>query len=359
MNSLNNNIKTIEISQKDLTGNGLILQTYCNSVLQQPDIDFSSVPDLSDYQEQINESLEKAKKHANTYLNDINHKIINSLSDLNSYFTVYKIVPVTLPEGSSVDQWVSVLSVVKTISEKNLRDSELIVEALEELRDDLSSDSAAFASIAEQANDAIEGDTGELASIRNSLKEIDRDIKGQIAAVVLEGIGIIGGVFVIAIGSVSSFVTAGTSTPIVIAGVSMLLGGVVGLAVSAPTLINLYQEKTDLFQQSSKLRAEVNLLTGIDSAFDNLSNQAETAASATKGMVDSWRNLTNHLEDLIDDLTNGILSTDAVRTLFLNDANNEIIDLQNTINTIKQQMSGIITVALPKDETVLSYLKAV
>ncbi len=353
------NIKTIEVSQKKLTANGLILQTYCNSVLQQPDIDFSSAPDLSDFQKQINNSLQKAKKHANTYLNDINHQIIKSLSALNNYFTVYRTVPTTLPEGATVDQWIEVLSAIKNVSEDNLKSSELIIQELEELRDNLNADSAAFALIAEQANEAVEGDNGELEAIKNSLKEIDRSIKGQIAAVALEGMGIVGGVFIIAVGSISSFVTAGTSTPIVIAGVSMVLGGVTGLAISTSTLINLYQEKTDLFQQSSKLRAEVNLLAGVDSAFHTLSNQAETAATASKEMSTSWKNLTTNLEGLIDDLTNGILSTDNARTLFLKEANNEIIDLLHTINTIKQQMSGIITVPIPEGETILSHLRAV
>lgn len=355
----NNHIKAIETSQKNLSSSGLVLQAYCNSILQQPDVDFSSVADLSDLQEDIADSLTKAKKHANSYLNDINHKIINSLSNLNNYFTIYRTVPVTLPVGYTVDQWLAVLSVVKSISEDNLRNSEEIVNALEDLRKNLNSDADAFETIARRANEAIEGDNGELEAIGDTIKEIDKEIKGQILAIVGEGIAIAGGVFTIATGAIASFVTAGTSAELVVGGVVVVTGASIAMAASIITLTNLYKQKANLFQQDSKLRAEITLLAGVDSAFKDLSDQAEAAAVTAKDMVETWKGLTAQLENLIDDLRNGILTTDQVRELFLKDANNEIAEIQETISVIRQQMAGVIHVTVPDGNTVLNFLEVV
>jgi len=360
MNTINNTtIKTVEIFQKDLTASGLVLQAYGNAILQQPEVDFSSEPDLVRLQEDINRSLVIAKRHANSFLNTTNIKIINSLSALNNYFTVYKTVPTTLPEGFTENQWLAVLAAVKSIAEKNLKNSEFIVDELEELRDNLNADSDTFSAIAKSANEAVAGDNGELEAIGDAIADINSELRGIRFEIAGEALLIAGGVITIIVGATASGITGFQSGLAIAGGAVVVIEAGVALSESVISMTNLYQQKTALFQKESKLKSEIKMLAGIDSVFRDLSSQAETAAIAAKEMTNTWKSLTKELNSLIADLSNGILSTAQVRELFLNQANNEIADLQDTINTIRQQMSGIVTVTLPEGETVQSYLEVV
>lgn len=347
------NTENIASTQANISSSGLVLEAYCNSALQQPNLNFSSVEELIDLQEDINKSLADTKGHANVYLNDISPRIIKSLSDLKSYFNVYSSVPVTLPEGATVEEWVAVLLVIKSLTEDNLQNSEAIVKSLNELRDNLRSDASNFAALAKTANDALEGDEGELADISDSLKEIDTAIKLIITSIVGESIAIVGGTIAIGIGV---YVGSGEA---VVGGVVAVGVGVVGMAASSIELADLYDQKSQLVQQQSKLKAEIKLLSGVDSALDNIADQAETAALATQDILGIWQELSGNLDSLIDDLNNGIISTDELRTFFLNSANNEIAELQNTISTIQEKLAGVITINVPTDTSVVSYLKKV
>lgn len=355
MEILRNHIKNIEASQKETTTNGLVLQSYCNSILQQPNLDFSSSEDLVGIQNSINNSIENAKESANSYLSDINPKVISSLSDLKSYFTVYRVVPVTLPEGATVDQWLSVLTVIKGLTENNLRNSEVIVQGLNDLSIRLKADAIAFNELAQKANEMISGDQGELADISDELKSIDRSINAQISAIVGEGIAIAGGVVMIGMGAVASPVGA----ELIAGGVVTVVAGGALLAASIIELKDLYNQKNSLFQSKATLEQEILLLGGIESVMDSLSDQAKIAAEASEGMTTIWQDVSVNLDRLINDLTNGITSTDEARTFFLNSANNEIADLQDTITTITQQLAGVVTITLPEGETVIDYLEKV
>jgi len=350
------NIENIGDATRDQLSKGMVLQNYCNSVLQQPSVDFSSDPDLAQIQEKINNGLAVAKDHATSYLSTISPNILNALSALNNYFTLYSSVPATLPEGSTVDQWISSLSAVKKVSEDNLRDCNIILNSLQILDTDLRNDSASFSQIVQTLNSLVNGDNGELENISSQLKSLDSQIAGSIVGTVFGGLGIAGGVFMIVVGSVADFVTAGTNPELVIGGVATVVAGVGAEAGTIVTLVSLYKQKADLLTQQSKLRAEVNLVTGIDSAYGQLSNQVTAAVTAADYMQSAWKLLSEDLDSMIQDLQFGILSTDTVRTMFLQEANTDIQRLLEDITVVKAQMAGIVPVNVPKGTNIAEYL---
>lgn len=350
------NIENIGDATRDQLSKGMVLQNYCNSVLQQPSVDFSSDPDLAQIQEKINNGLAAAKDHATSYLSTISPNILNALSALNNYFTLYSSVPATLPEGSTVDQWISSLLAVKKVSEDNLRDCNIILNSLQILNTDLRNDSASFSQIVQTLNSLVNGDNGELENISSQLKSLDSQIAGSIVGTVFGGLGIAGGVFMIVVGSVADFVTAGTNPELVIGGVATVVAGVGAEAGTIVTLVSLYKQKADLLTQQSKLRAEVNLVTGIDSAYGQLSNQVTAAVTAADYMQSAWKLLSEDLDSMIQDLQFGILSTDTVRTMFLQEANTDIQRLLEDITVVKAQMAGIVPVNVPKGTNIAEYL---
>lgn len=346
----------ISAASNDQSSKALILQTYCNSVLQQPKVDFSAVDDLATFQEQINTSLLRAQQHANNYLNSISPSIISSLASLENYFTLYSSVPVILPADSTVEQWVTTLQAMKIVCDANLRDSKEIVISLQNLSTDLAQDSSAFAEIVVNLNLIMKGDNGVLDSIADSLNSIDNQIAGTITAMVGEGLGIAGGVFTIVVGAVADFVTAGTNPELIIGGIVMVVAGLASEVGSSITLGGLYNQKASLLTEKSQLTAEVSLVSGISSAYNQISTQAASALESAKSMQNTWELTRTDLQDLSDDLQNGIINVDDIRTMFLNEANSDIANILTDIATIKAQMAGVNSTVLPKGDNISSYL---
>ena len=81
------------------------------------------------------------------------------------------------------------------------------------------------------------------------------------------GLLVIGGAFVTAIGAVADFVTAGTSTPVVIGGVAMMVAGAGGITAGAIVLHNSLGARQDLYQKRSSLNSEVLIATQIGNGY--------------------------------------------------------------------------------------------
>ncbi len=335
--------QNISSAAKLQSSQGLIIQSYCNSVLQQPQVDFTGFSTLGKYQTQINSGLTTAQGHATNYLNVIQPSIITNLANIGNYYQLYSAIPVALPAGSSVEEWVTMLQVLQTQATTYQTVSSGIVTTLQTLNTNLGTDSGSFAATVSALNSAVNGDNGVLAGITGDLSKIDSQIAGAIAGTALSALAIVGGVFMIAVGGITDFVTAGASTPLVIGGVAVLAAGIGGEVASAITLSNLYGEKSSLLQQQSTLTAEVNLASGISGAYAQLFNQAGAAMGAATQMQNAWSALSGDIGTMANDLRTGISSTAAVRTLFLTAAQNTVPTILSDISTIKAQMAGVTT----------------
>jgi len=331
---------TMEAAKAQMS-QGLVLQGYCNSVLQQPLVDFSGFTSLANIQENVNGGLKTAKDHANTYLNGIQNNIISNVSNISNFYNLYAAVPVVLPPDATTEQWLSILQTMKAQTDTFINASNLVVIDLGNLNTNIGQDVGFFTKTVADLNAIVNGNEGILASISNDLNTIERQIGGFIAGTVIGAMAIAGGVFLIAVGSVGTFVTAGTSAPLVAGGVAIAAVGVAGTVASAKTLQGLYAQKASLLQQQSSLNSEVNLALGINGAFSQLGTQATQAMDATTQMKNAWVTLNSDLGNLSRNLQNGIISTDVVRQLFLTAANETIPSIQQDVAIIKQQMTGV------------------
>ncbi|KAA1244901.1 HBL/NHE enterotoxin family protein [Aquimarina sp. RZ0] len=335
---------------------GLVLQGYCNSVLQQPSVDFSGFTNLAQNQIDINQGLQTAKDHANTYLNGIQTNIISNISNISNYYNLYSAVPIVLPPNATTEQWISILQAMKAQTDTYINASNLIVIDLGNLNTNIGTDVGFFTKTVSDLNAVVDGNEGVLASLSNDLSSIDTQIAGVIAGTVISGLAIVGGVFLIAVGSVASFVTAGTSLKLVAGGVAITSAGIAGSVAGTITLKNLYQQKADLLQQQSTLTSEVNLVSGINSAYSLLGSQAAEAMSATTQMKNAWTSLSSDLGVLSNNLQSGIMSTDVIRELFLTAANETVPTILQDVNIIKQQMAGV-ELSSTGDKGIVDYIE--
>ena len=300
----------------------------------------------------INSGLKTAQDHANTYLEVIQPAIISNITNIGHYYAIHDAVASSLPAGSTEKEWLDALTALETQSKKYQANSNEVVKQLLTLNKDLTTDAGNFKSMVTELNAAIEGDNGVLDSIRDQLKKVQSQIDGAISGTVLSALAAVGGLFLIGVGSVAEFVTAGTSTPVVLAGIAIVAAGVVGETASAIVLQSLNNEKAELLTEKADLKSEVKLATGIEQGYESLSSQVGIAVDAATSMLNAWEFLSEDLGSMISDLEKGITNTGTLRKIFLTAANTAIKVVIKDIQSIKQQMEGVETIVAKKGQTV-------
>lgn len=345
---------TANISQ---ASQGLIVQTYCNSVLQQPLIVFGEQPKLEEIKDILNATLKDGYVTAQYYLNELQPQIIDNISNLDSYLTLSATVPVVVPAGTSPEAFINVLIAIRDEAARYQQESQTILDNLSSVHDQFADQSRRFTQAVSQLNILVEGDEGVLASYEAELQSIENKIAGLITGIALSGVTIIGGAFVTAVGTVAGFVTAGTSVVVTAAGVGIMLGGVGGMAGASIGLANLLDAKSSIIVSEVQITEEVKIASTISSAFTTLKNRASQAVTAASNMQSAWQSIISDLDSYIDDINAGVESTEMVRTIFLAAANATIPSLKADISILKQQMAGVSTVIVPADMTINEYYR--
>ena len=344
--------KKVSDANRGQSSQAILIQTYANSVLEQPNVNFAGFKTLGKLQNEINTGLGKAQAHADNYINTIEPAIIQNIGNIGNYYALHNAVASTLPVGSTEKQWIDSLTALKSEAAKYEAAANNVVVMITGLHGNLTTDAAAFAKIVAELNAAVKGDGGVLDSINGELGSIQSKIDGAIAGIALSGLAIMGGVFMIAVGGIADFVTAGASTPLVVAGIAVVAAGVGGEVASALTLKSLNDEKANLLQQKSTLKAEVQLATGIGTAYQSLGTQVKQAVAAATDMKNAWNFLGSDLDTLVSDLDKGITNVGKVRQLFLTAANTEVGTVIKDIDVIKTQMTNPTRVPVPAGKTV-------
>ena len=342
----------LDAASKMQSSQALIVQNFSNSVLAQPNVDFSGFSNLTKFQDQINNGLKAAKGHANTYLNVIQPNLINNVTNIKNYYNLHNAVATTLPPGSTVSQWTNALNALKEQSQTFQTDAKNVLTSLQNLQGDLSTDAGSFAQTVSNLNAAVDGDNGVLASLNGDLKKIQSKIDGAIAGAALSGLAIAGGIFLAAVGAIAELPSAGTSTALIAGGAVIIAAGVGGEVASGLALNGLYKDKRNILVMKSELTSEVTLATGVSSGFQSLNNQAMQAVSAASQMENAWSFLKGDLGSLITDLEQGIKNTGQVRTIFLTAANSAIRQVLEDTNIIEQQLTGVKNETAPAGTTI-------
>lgn len=338
---LNHGATEIDSANRSQSSQGLIIQTYCQSVKSQPFVSFAGYDNLKGHEQRINAGLGQAQAHADTYLNVIQPTIITNISNISNYYAMHKAIPTVLPAGSTSERWLQILATLEKMATAHKATADATVIGLNGLYNNLTEDAGSFAGTVADLNAAVNGDKGVISSIDDQINDIQSQIDGTIAGIVVSGLAVVGGVFLTAVGGIAEFVTAGTSTPLVVLGAAITVAGVAGAVGASLALKGLYDSKAKLLTDKSRLSAEVGLALGISQGFSGLSNQVQRAVTAARQMSSAWSILSSDLGTVADDIRQGRLSTDDARTLFLIAADSQVQQVVNDISTIKVQMTGV------------------
>jgi hypothetical protein len=338
----------------------IVVQSYCNQVLKQPDINLSDLPeDVRNRLPPINDHLVLARGHAKDYLDRIQPRMIAVITDIHGYaqqFTsFYGLINRKLDEwGSGSPQAkkdaLDLLTALRGDIGTRKQAASDVLSDLRTFRTNITGDAKNFNESVSKADIIIGGDQGYLKTLDKTIDELDSKIGGAIAGVALGGLAVVGGAFLIAVGGIASFVTAGTSSVLVGVGVVVLVGGVAATTASGIVLGNLVAQKGKLMEQREEIKAELKILKDLKGSIANLSGAISPAIEATTNMVNAWNILDGNMGNVIDAIDSARTSSSLpilVRA-YLGTANEQWGTVQKNASTIEEQLSGVQTKEVPK-----------
>ncbi|MBD2291876.1 HBL/NHE enterotoxin family protein [Microcystis wesenbergii FACHB-1317] len=340
---------------------GLVVQGYCTQIMQQPSFVIPNTDTLKNFPD-INGNLTIARGNASYYLNTVQPMIIGVISETRAYSQQFKgFQPLIIQR---LDDWkngstqgrtdaLALINQLKNDVDLKTASAKKVADEIGNFRTKLNGDISNFNTAITQATTLIQGtdgDGGALASLNDQLSDLDGKIAGASVGVALSGLTIIGGGLLIATGAIATFITAGTSAPMVAAGVAIVVVGAAGLTASSIVLANLISTKSNLLQQKQQLKDSVTFLTGLKSSLDPLNNLAQNASNEVNNMYNAWTFLGKNLGQVSSSLENADKYSQLPITVqaYLNTAYGQWDAVDQSIETIQNQMTGV-TVETPKD----------
>ncbi|KMO41649.1 HBL/NHE enterotoxin family protein [Methylobacterium aquaticum] len=335
---------------------GLLVQSYCTQVAQQPMI---VIPDsVAAKLPPIGKQLETAQANASAYLKTVQPQIIGVVTDVGGYaqqFTVFNTLingKIEAWKGGSSNAKAEALVLLQQL-QRDL-DGKVIKVAgvrtsLEDFRGKLNTDISNFNTAAQQAALVIEGSTGAIAELSNQIDDMNKRIAGAAAGVAISGLVMIGGGLMIALGAIGTVFTGGASTPLIIAGVAVTVLGAAGLTASSVVLAKLIEAKSGLLTQQAQLNGTVTFLTDFKGTMGTLGSSAATAAQQLTNMKNAWDILGGNLGNVVASVQSAQTYSDlpVVVQAYLNTAASQWTTVLGNVTTIQNQMSGVKSVKVP------------
>ena len=346
---------------------GLIVQSYCTLVAQQPTIDIpssvaSKLPPINDY-------LILARSNASDYLTKIQPQILIVVTDVAGYSAQFSQFS-TIITGK-INDWkggspgarqdaLDLLQALQQALQAKLTNVNNVKVSLAGFQSKLNVDISNFNTASTTADTVIGGDQGAIAELNNQISDMDGRIAGAATGVALSGLVIIGGALMIAAGAIATFLTAGVSTPLVVAGVVVVVAGAAGLTASSIVLANLITAKAGLISQKATLDADLKFLTNFKSTMKTLGDAASDAATQINNMSNAWGLLSGNLGNVVGSIQDARTYSDlpVVVQAYLNTAGAQWSQVQTNTQIIQQQMTGVQVPKLPNDQLNSANLKA-
>jgi hypothetical protein len=346
---------------------GVIVQSYCTQVAQQPSIVIpasvaSKLPPVNDY-------LTLAQTNANDYLTNIQPKILIVVTDVAGYSAQFSQFS-TLITGK-INDWkggsstarqdaLDLLQALQQALQAKLDNVKGVKSSLGGFQTKLNVDISNFNTASSRADVVIGGDQGAIAELRNQISDMDGRIAGAATGVALSGLTIIGGALMIAAGSIAAFITAGTSTPLVVAGVAVVVVGAAGLTASSIVLSQLISAKAALISQQAQLDADLKFLTNFKSTMGTLGTAATEAATQLNNMSNAWGLLSGNLNNVVGSIqqSRDYSQLPVVVQAYLNTAGAQWAQVQANTQIIQQQMTGVQIPKLPNNQLNAANLQA-
>ena len=328
---------------KTVISQSLIVQSYCQKLLMQAPINFGGATKLKDSEDKINKGLRKAQDNAHFYLDVLQPKLIQALMNVKHFAIREKVAAQSIRIADSMDDILKYIKRPLESAEKYEQDAKDVLEGLKKFRKQLAEDAALYQGVVDELNTLLDGEKGLLEGYQTELKKIEGSIIDMSLLIASGGLAILGGAFLIAVGTISSFVTAGTSLHLAAAGGIMLLGGIGVTAGGSVALAGLLDQKSALVNSSNTVKQQAKVAREYVTTFGDLHRGAADSVEAVRPMINGWTQLAVGLKSLYDELsaTSSDDSISQAQRYFASIIDEQMSSIMVSIDNINARMAGV------------------
>lgn len=292
------------VSQKDVFDASAAVQTYIAAILRQPDIKLDQLPDLPNFQK-------TARQHAQNWLDQVLPAIIKTNADIidyaNHFASVYETLvklaeKIDAGDKSQVKNFTDGLVLLRNNVSRKEGQAKYTEVQLQDFKAKVSEDHDNFNKEATAATKVLEGDDGELKNISAQIETINGKLRDYIALMAGGGVGIVGGIVMILVGSFATIDTGGVSSGLIVAGTGLLVGGI-GSEITGGIEYALALEKRKALQETLAADKQgIGILKHVQCLLDGFVSQTDCAIRAVGVLGEQWSLLSDDLDQVIKDL---------------------------------------------------------
>ena len=348
---------------KTAISQSLIVQSYCQKLLMQPPINFGGASQFKYSEDRINAGLKKAQDNARFYMDKLRPKMIEVLANVRFFAVQMRALGEAVRKADSMAKILNCIKYPLASAQKYEQEAKDVAEGLNKFEKQVAEDTAFYQGIVDELNALINGEEELLHRYQTQLKKIEEEIIPSSILVAGSVLGILSGAFLIAVGTISSFVTAGTSLPIAAAGGIMLLGGIAATSAGSVSLAGLLDQKSALVNSSNTVKQQAKVAREYVTTFVDLHRGAADSVEAVQPMINGWTQLAVGLKSLYDELsaTSSDDSISLAQDYFASYIDGQMNSIMVSIDNINAQMAGVeiknISVAQQADWTAFAKQK--
>ena len=276
-----------------------VVQTYVETILQQPDLKLDALPALPDHQK-------TARKHGDEWnlkvlplMAKTDADIIDFANQFCSFYDDLVRFAKDIQVQKSREDFVEGLKMLlETVKEKNKNVSGVERE-LTAFSNNLNSDYRSFVTDVDTAKAKIMGDSGELSTLNNEITAINKAINADIGLMAGGAVGNVLGIFLVVVGAVAEIPTCGGSTPLIAGAVVTVIGGITAETYGSIDFTKKTDQLKKISEEVNNIQAEMLALHTAKSQVTGIVKDLVDCITAVKSLKAGWQALDDDLQELI------------------------------------------------------------
>lgn len=326
-----------------------LVDTYATAVLEQSAVKLDKLTDVEKHQT-------AAKAHATSWRDSVSGLVIGANTDLmsfsndfGSFYNPLMAMAKDITTGDNRAHFVQGLQLLVSRIEDKRAKANSALDSLKSFRNDVSEDHGHFVELASKAKSLYEGDKGIITQLENQ-KDAIRQAMTTDMTIIAGGaaVTVVGGLAIV-VGLLAEIPSGGASTAIVVGGLAAVAGGTIAMGVAGADFTAKKAELSKTITELANTKAEIGVLHGVETQFNNLAAANDRAEQSLKSMADTWTVLHTQFNNVITKLHDGVKPDDGPFLAYeLDSAKKDWESVHDTAQLINNQLS-----TLPVDRNAL------
>ena len=298
--------KALTQSQAD----SAVVKMYVTAVLEQQDIVQKIVPDLPSIQAGAREVATRWNKVVIPKSTQTVSDLIAFANQWNAYsnhmlsyaHTISNSVSTTAEKEAArrnLDAMLGQVYDAVEAKETNATQASLIVS---DFNSDLTKNNKDFSVALTKLRDAYAGKDGAMQKYEDEIRDLGHGIAKDATLIAISGLVAAGGVAMILVGGVADFITAGTSTPVVLAGIGLAAGSLVPIIGATMDMAGKIHDVVEVYKEQSEAKQNYAAVQVAIPQLSCLGNKCSDAVESSSHLKSLWLTLKNDVTQLRKDI---------------------------------------------------------